>query len=726
MQIYVQRRIKSFLLESCCILLILFASIANAGENLFKNSSFELGLCSIAGAGKLHLTQNNSFHGNSHATIKIGKNSRIYFTSKQLKELPSVYTFSAYLKSDTKPVDIKLGFMDDNWGFIGSKRFSVGEYWERYSFTGIIEPYISKHGKIQKNIYIPTIIARGQGAVLHIDALQLEKAELTNFYQKNDIEFGAWTEKYGNVFLENEPLKFNVGVQNNTISTCNFLLNILIKDFYGKTLFVNHRPIKIDPEESTIFHFDIPVNQLGLLKIFLKVDNAGSEKKEYILPVAKIKSVQKRFNYSLHSNFGIHVSSALFSDDPIIENKRWDILNQSGAQWIRVFFSWKRVEWKKGDLNWKYYDRVMNLAEKYKFKVLGVMSNKTPPWFKSSTDPLDNTTFFSFCTAAVKRYPKIGVWEVFNEPYWKYSTSYKPLTLKQSSFFRHYQNFHKKLYKYIKVIDSNKTVLLNGTGLFQQKQQMRFLKDSSNEKNKLLQYCDGISLHLYPGFYPGKETDRFKQTKLLISDIIEEAERPELDIWQTEMGISSDDMADFDNNPYGQFNLHMKKNAFGYGPEIECARSMIKYSILLLSNKVKTTFCFEAGNNYPSFSLLSMFRNRWTSPKAIFPAFNILTNLLDEAEFIETVHLTNFNIYIFKRGGQGIIVTWQNKNVNSKKQFIVSGVAGIIVKDMMGNKISCGSRASGHIVSARDLDPLYILFDYSTFGNLQLLPILKK
>ena len=396
MQIYVQRRIKSFLLESGCILLILFASIANAGENLFKNSSFELGLCSIGGAGELHLTKENSFHGNSHAFRKIGKNSRIYFTSKQLKELPSVYTFSAYLKSDTKPVDIKLGFMDDNWGFIGSKRFSVGEYWERYSFTGRIEPYISKHGKIQKNIYIPTIIARGQGAVLHIDALQLEKAELTNFHQKNDIEFGVWTEKYGNVFLENEPLKFNVCIQNNTISTCNFLLNILIKDFYGKTLFVDHRPIKIDPEESTIFPFDIPVNQLGLLKIFLKVDNAGSAKEEYILPVARIKSVQKRFNYSLHSNFGIHVSSALFSDDLIIENKRWDILNQSGAQWIRVFFSWKRVEWKKGDLNWEYYDRVMNLAEKYNFKVLGVMSNKTPPWFKASKDFLKNTTFFFF------------------------------------------------------------------------------------------------------------------------------------------------------------------------------------------------------------------------------------------------------------------------------------------------------------------------------------------
>ena len=255
---------------------------------------------------------------------------------------------------------------------------------------------------------------------------------------------------------------------------------------------------------------------------------------------------------------------------------------------------------------------------------------------------------------------------------------------------------------------------------------MRFLKDSAIEKNGLLQYCDGISLHLYPGFYPGKETDCFKQTKLLLSDIIEEAERPELDIWQTEMGISSDDMANFDNNPYEQFNLHMKKNAFGYGPEIEGARSMIKYSILLLSSKVKTTFCFEAGHNYPSLSLLSMFRNRWTSPKAIFPAFNILTNLLGEAKFIKTVHLPNFNIYIFGRERQGVIVTWANKNTNAEKQFVVSGVAEIIVKDMMGNDISCKKISDSCIVSTRDLDPLYILFDYSEIDNLQLLSILKK
>jgi len=683
-------------------------------ENLIKNSSFELGLSQVTPAGELHFIKAGSYHGNHYALWKAGK-GWICFSPMKLPVLPGTYTFSVYLRTNKPNKTGQLGFINHKWKRFWGKRIRLKTKWERYSYTVNLKPYDPDPHMGKENIYTPVIFANTPNAELHIDAVQLERGPLAGYGPKKKIEIGGWTDRYANVFIGDDDIRFTAAVSNYTGSEQVLDLNVVVTDIYDRKLLEHDRKIKLNASEVMEIPFRLNFKGKGHFRVFLR-GNKGATPIQHVLNLARIWSLKDGSRYHPNSGMGIHASFANYND-PEIEKKRWRLVAESGARWIRLFFNRKRVEPRKGKIDWSYYDKRLEFAERNKLKVLGVFSIHQPNWIKKGVEILNQTEFMDFCLKAVKRYPNIDVWEIFNEPYTRYPKKNVNPTSKEKRFFDLYVHFHKKFYRRVKKIDPHKTLLINACGPYQKKENMGFLRSASSIPESLLNYCDGISYHLYPGYYPGREAKRYYTTQRLIKDILKKHGREHLHLWQTEMGISSDDLFDDENNLYIGYRLHMKRNAFGYGPELDGAQSFVKYHIVQMARGVKVSFYFQIGTNYPYFSLFTLFKDRWLSPKIIYPAYNALAAILDESQFIKEISRSEkVRMYAFKKGDQCIISYWSEKR--DYRALQLKGLSWITVKDFMENEI-LNQKGTDTYQLPLSTFPQYILIDVEELQNLQ-------
>ena len=87
----------------------------------------------------------------------------------------------------------------------------------------------------------------------------------------------------------------------------------------------------------------------------------------------------------------------------------------AGVKWSREEFSWGRIERKKGEFDWTFYDNVVATAKRHGITVYGECSYWTG-WTKPYT-PEGIEDYARFAAAAAARYKAdIRHWEIWNEP----------------------------------------------------------------------------------------------------------------------------------------------------------------------------------------------------------------------------------------------------------------------------------------------------------------------
>jgi polysaccharide biosynthesis protein PslG len=95
----------------------------------------------------------------------------------------------------------------------------------------------------------------------------------------------------------------------------------------------------------------------------------------------------------------------------------------TGARWARIDMPWSWVEPSRpliedGRGHWGALDPIVYTADSYGIKLIGILGF-TPPWASDSgelwTYP-DAEPFEEFFRAALRRYPQIPAWELWNEP----------------------------------------------------------------------------------------------------------------------------------------------------------------------------------------------------------------------------------------------------------------------------------------------------------------------
>lgn len=97
-------------------------------------------------------------------------------------------------------------------------------------------------------------------------------------------------------------------------------------------------------------------------------------------------------------------------------------VRDSGATWVRVDFSWSRVEQEEGVYDWADLERVVATAVDHDLRVLALLTY-SPEWARPECDtdkcpPEDPEPFAAFAAAAARHFSPddVQAWEIWNEP----------------------------------------------------------------------------------------------------------------------------------------------------------------------------------------------------------------------------------------------------------------------------------------------------------------------
>jgi hypothetical protein len=109
--------------------------------------------------------------------------------------------------------------------------------------------------------------------------------------------------------------------------------------------------------------------------------------------------------------------------DPITLERTFAGIEGTGARWARVDLSWNFVERHgpavaRGAGNWTAMDAIAQAAARHGIELLPMVAY-TPPWASSEREMWsfpDSQAFEDFFAAALRRYPQIRAWEIWNEP----------------------------------------------------------------------------------------------------------------------------------------------------------------------------------------------------------------------------------------------------------------------------------------------------------------------
>jgi hypothetical protein len=200
-------------------------------------------------------------------------------------------------------------------------------------------------------------------------------------------------------------------------------------------------------------------------------------------------------------------------------------MKDAGMTWIRIEIGWQAVEWSQGTLDWSYIDPMVNLAQGYGFKILGLVTyapdwattGNTPTMHGSPTDP---TQFAEFASAAATHYQgKINAWEVWNEPNIREFWGPTPDVAR-------YATLLEVTYQAIKAVDPSSTVLSGGLSSAGQITPLDFVEGlNAIGANK---YLDGVALHPYT--FPELPNVAGIQSITSVHDVMQKQ------VWLTEFG----------------------------------------------------------------------------------------------------------------------------------------------------------------------------------------------
>lgn len=95
------------------------------------------------------------------------------------------------------------------------------------------------------------------------------------------------------------------------------------------------------------------------------------------------------------------------------------LLADSGAHWVRVDFTWERMEKAPGEYDFGVYDRLMVMLEPFHIRVLAILDYSNPLYDEGLSPHTDKgrEAFAKWAAATVNHFRGRGiVWEMYNEP----------------------------------------------------------------------------------------------------------------------------------------------------------------------------------------------------------------------------------------------------------------------------------------------------------------------
>ncbi len=264
---------------------------------------------------------------------------------------------------------------------------------------------------------------------------------------------------------------------------------------------------------------------LMVLLIALLIPQVGATALDYAGAVGTAQSGEP-----LGERVGVAATHLSFSDPGRMEQE-FQIMAQTGIKWLRTEFAWADMEWIQGAWTFDAWDRIVNKAQQYGIKILGILMS-SPPWANGGNwwnyPPTDMNAWRNYVSVVTSRYSgKVAAWEIWNEPNipqfwapWPDVTNYTNL-LKASSTV-------------IRTTDPGATIVMAGMAGFGADFMDAAFKQGAAD------YIDAIAYHPYPQTMsqnnpnPQESTSRYL-LEVLKGGLAQYTSRP-IQIWITEIG----------------------------------------------------------------------------------------------------------------------------------------------------------------------------------------------
>lgn len=613
-----------------------FQENPSSNHNLCNNSSFETGMKNweVQGDCEFFLDDKNARHGSKSLKIQItDPNADISLNSRPVQVAPGEdYTISFYAKSD-RDYTLKAGRIS----------LILDKTWKRY-----ILPL--KHIKASEpELYSIMIKAKGAGNIW-IDAVQIEKGNITDYSIPTTLEIGLHSNKKDNIFYPGETIVFDFNAFNSTDQELISGIKYQVTDFRKKIVSSGNFDFHIIPgtgyKKSIVL--DLP---LGYYKIKATLDSKGIQSKSEELSFGIITPVS-------NDKAGVNAFFGMAPFTPgALEGKLF--AKESGVKYGAIYNTlyWRDAppNWKEKNPQWENADRKLE-----KFRKLGVIPVMglwgIPLWTGiSNVIPKTNTELsdeiiqgwhdYTYSVATRYKYD-IKHWIIWGE------FMRDPLNVRASMYIR----LLKAAASAIRKADPKAVIVGFGEDTARKEGDTWSLIPQLEAHFKLgsLDYVDAVGLDSYT--YPASP-ESMEFGKML--DVLKETIRKynhgrDKDIWITEVGVKGLDTLYSD--------LHYTEGASypSFVTELEQAEDIVRMNLIAKAKGVKKFLTFPGGlASVTSEFPYGLVNYNGTSPKCAYVAYNHMVNRLINAEFKREIKTGDKTIcYEFRSGDETTVAIW--------------------------------------------------------------------
>ncbi len=196
----------------------------------------------------------------------------------------------------------------------------------------------------------------------------------------------------------------------------------ILRDWDGNEVGQGRRTVVV-PAKAETLEFKVPIDAAARLgRKFLESEISLKIPGQEVAPVraAWVAGLDQKGDAVLapESPFGMGVYLNRYGGDPAglaLMERAAQMARDAGVKWSREDFSWGRIEPRRGQFDWTYYDNLLACARRNGITVYAIVGYWTG-WTKPYTaEGIED--YVQFLRAMVRRYQKeIRQWEIWNEP----------------------------------------------------------------------------------------------------------------------------------------------------------------------------------------------------------------------------------------------------------------------------------------------------------------------
>lgn len=561
------------------------------------------------------------------------------------------YTLSAYMKAEESNTPARLALRQFE-GRSFDKGARVSRSWERFVMT--FKPssrwcYVLAGPDLRKSDENPN---PPPSATLWVDGIQLEKGEKPSaFVPRETAEVGIETDKPGNVFSWDEPVRLRLMIANSGAEERRPHISMRLTDFFDAEVWRGELEPLVPPRgrvEKEIVLEDSPMLR-GFLRLHAELRDGD------IVSERKMRLAVVPLNKGEDSRFGVNHA---YSWPHLLELSR-----KAGLVWVRDWsLKWKDVEPEKGELTFVEADYQINRPLGHGLRMLCMLPFPSSSWSSSAPAearegssyeerravvayaPRDMAEFENYVERTVAHYKGRVTWfQVFNEPLFTSYALPREHGYTGSTYAKYTRAFARAARR-----ANPECRILAGIGYLAEGQIMRDFREFFEAGG--LGAVDAVDIHYYPRIRPPEFIEELLEKLNLLMDE-HGARKP---IWMTEYGYYADDDPSATPMPYQDFDQPLP------GERVQ-AEYAARWAIIMFANGVEKVF-YHAGTcaGVNSDSLEGVFYEYGGEPRKIYAAQAAMARMISPASrFVKRMALGDgIRGYLFGDGERLVAVIW--------------------------------------------------------------------